>query len=62
VILTFWLILNQDISPDLNFFIEAELSNLLGRKVDLQTTNFLNPEIRQSALSEAVIVYEQAEP
>lgn len=49
--------------PGFNFFlIEAELSKLLGRNVDLQTANFLNPEIRQSALSEAVTVYEQAEP
>jgi len=49
--------------PGFNFFlIEAELSKLLGREVDLQTANFLNPEIRQSALSEAVTVYEQAEP
>jgi hypothetical protein len=47
-------------TPGLEFFsIEAELSQLLGRKVDLQTVNFLSPEIRQSALSEAVIAYEQ---
>lgn len=47
--------------PGLDFFlIEAELSQLLKRKVDLQTPNFLSPEIRQSALAEAVIAYEQA--
>jgi predicted nucleotidyltransferase len=47
--------------PGLDFFLlEAELSRLLGRKVDLQTVNFLSHEIRKSALSEAVIVYEQA--
>ena len=47
--------------PGFDFFlIEAELSKLMGRKVDLQTANFLGLEIRQSALSEAVIVYEQA--
>jgi len=46
--------------PGLDFFtIEAELSQLLGRKVDLQTANFLSPEIRRSALSEAVTAYEQ---
>ena len=46
--------------PGFNFFlIEAELSQLLGRKVDLQTANFLSSEIRQSALTEAVIAYEQ---
>jgi predicted nucleotidyltransferase len=47
--------------PGFDFFsIEAELSELLGRKVDLQTTSFLSPEVRQSVLSEAVTVYEQA--
>ena len=47
--------------PGFNFFLmEAELSQLLGRKVDLQTTNFLSPEIRTHALSEAVTVYDQA--
>jgi hypothetical protein len=47
--------------PGFDFFlIEAELSRLMGRKVDLQTVNFLSPEIRQSALSEAVTAYEQA--
>jgi predicted nucleotidyltransferase len=39
--------------------IEAELSDLLGRKVDLQTANFLSPEIRLSALSDSVTAYEQ---
>jgi predicted nucleotidyltransferase len=47
--------------PGFDFFLmEAELSQLLGRKVDLQTLNFLSPEIRQSVLSEAVRAYEQA--
>ena len=47
-------------TPGLNFFlIEAELSQLLGRQVDLQTTSFLSQEIRRSALSEAVVAYEQ---
>jgi uncharacterized protein len=47
--------------PGFDFFlIEAEFSRLLGRKVDLQTANFLNPEIRHTALSEMVIAYEQA--
>ncbi len=47
--------------PGFDFFlIEAELSWMLGRKVDLQTASFLSPGIRQSALSEAVMVYEQA--
>jgi hypothetical protein len=47
--------------PGFDFFLlEIGLSRLLGRKVDLQTANFLSPEIRQSVLSEAVTVYEQA--
>ncbi len=46
--------------PGFDFFlIEAELSKLIGHKVDLQTTNFLDLEIRQSALAEAVTAYEQ---
>jgi uncharacterized protein len=51
----------QGHTPGLFFFeIEAELSKLLGRKVDLQTIKFLSPSIRKVALSEAVIAYEQA--
>ena len=47
--------------PGFDFFlIEAELSRLMGRKVDLQTANFLGSEILQSALAEAVTAYEQA--
>lgn len=47
--------------PGFNFFLmEAELSQLLGRKVDLQTLNFLGPEIRDAVLLEAVPAYEQA--
>ena len=48
-------------TPGLDFFlIEAELSRLVGRRVDLQTLNFLSPEIRNSVLAEAVPAYEQA--
>ena len=47
-------------TPGFEFFtIEQELSILLGRKVDLETTNFLSPEIRASVDSELVIAYEQ---
>lgn len=46
--------------PGFEFFtIERELSQLLGRKVDLQTSNFLSPEIRRSAQAESITVYEQ---
>ena len=48
-------------TPGFDFFLmEAELSQLLGRNVDLQTLHFLSPEIRRSVLSEAVPAYEQA--
>ncbi len=48
-------------TPGLDFFLmEVELSRLLGRKVDLQTRNFLSADILENALSEAVDVYEQA--
>ena len=48
-------------TPGLDFFLmEAELSAIMGRKVDLQTPNFLSLEIRSSVFSEAVPVYEQA--
>lgn len=47
--------------PGFDFFLmEAELSRLLGRKVDLHTENFLSPEIRPTVLSESVIAYKQA--
>ena len=47
--------------PGFDFFLmESELSQLLRRNVDLETINFLSPEIRDSVLSEAVLVYEQA--
>jgi uncharacterized protein len=46
--------------PGYDFFlIEAELSHLLRRQVDLQTMNFLSSDIRQSALSEIMVAYEQ---
>ena len=48
-------------TPGYDFFLmEAELSQLLGRKVDLQTSAFLSPEIRNSVLSQAITAYEQA--
>jgi uncharacterized protein len=51
---------DQGHTPGFDFFLmEAELSRILGRKVDLQTENFINPEIRSSTLSEAITAYEQ---
>ena len=47
-------------TPGFDFFLmESELSQMLGRRVDLQTLNFLSPEIRPTVLSEAIHVYEQ---
>jgi len=47
--------------PGYDFFLmEDELTQLLGHKVDLQTLNFLSPEIRSSVLSKAILAYEQA--
>lgn len=44
--------------PGLAFFgIEQELSAILGRKVDLNTAGFLNPEIREVVLKEAEVQY-----
>jgi len=48
-------------NPGLEFFlIELELSHILRRKVDLNTPNFLEPEIRHRVIAEAVVQYEQS--
>jgi len=39
------------------FYFEAELSKLLGRKVDLNTPNFLSPHFRDRVLAEAQVQY-----
>ena len=45
----------------LNFFtIERELSELLGRKVDLNTTGFLGKYLRDEILRKAEVKYESA--
>ncbi|MBK9715218.1 MAG: nucleotidyltransferase family protein [Kouleothrix sp.] len=47
--------------PGLAFFsIEAELSTLLGRRVDLNTPQFLSRYFRDEVLAEAEVQYEQA--
>ena len=44
--------------PGLAFFdMEAELSRILGRKVDLHTPQFLSPYFRERALAEAEVQY-----
>ena len=45
-------------TPGLAFFdVEAELSRLLGRRVDLNTPQFLSPRIRSKAQSEAEVLF-----
>ncbi len=44
--------------PGLDFFaMEAELSQLLGRRVDLNTASFLSPYFRDEVLREAETQY-----
>jgi predicted nucleotidyltransferase len=44
--------------PGLKFFaLERELAQLLGRKVDLNTPNFLSPHFRGRVLAEAEVQY-----
>ncbi len=44
-------------TPGLAFFdMEAELSRLLGRKVDLNTPQFLSPRIRRQVQAEAEVI------
>ena len=46
--------------PGLEFFaMELELSELLGRKVDLNTPGFLSPRFRDQVLAEAEVQYAQ---
>ncbi len=47
--------------PGLAFFgMELELSRMLGRQVDLNTPQFLNPAFRQQVEAEAEVFYKQA--
>jgi uncharacterized protein len=47
--------------PGLAFFkMEKELSEILGRKVDLNTRDFLSPDFRDQIASEAETVYAKA--
>ncbi|MBV8054396.1 MAG: nucleotidyltransferase family protein [Deltaproteobacteria bacterium] len=44
--------------PGLRFFaLETELSEILGRKVDLNTPRFLSPHFRGRVLAEAEVQY-----
>jgi len=49
---------DPDHIPGLEFFaMEAELSEILGRKVDLNTPQFLSRHFRDEALAEAEVQY-----
>ncbi|HTE84552.1 MAG TPA: nucleotidyltransferase family protein [Dehalococcoidia bacterium] len=49
----------QGYTPGLAFFsMEAELSGLLGRRVDLNTPQFLSPYFRDQVLAEAEALYD----
>ncbi len=48
-------------APGLSFFaMESELSEILGRKVDLNTPQFVSPYFRDQVRAEAETQYEQA--
>lgn len=48
-------------TPGLAFFaIEAELAQILGRPVDLNTPQFISPEFRDQVIQEAQVIYDQA--
>lgn len=50
-----------DHTPGLAFFgMEAELSEILGRKVDLNTPQFLSPYFRSEVEAQAEVQYERA--
>ena len=45
-------------TPGFAFFdVEAELSQILGRKVDLNTPQFLSPHFRQEVEAQAEVVF-----
>lgn len=47
--------------PGLEFFrLQRELSDLLGRSVDLHTPRFLSPHFRDQVLAEADVQYDAA--
>ena len=44
--------------PGLDFFkMEDELSTILGRRVDLNTPNFLSPYFRDEAIRDSQVIY-----
>ncbi|MFL7811081.1 MAG: nucleotidyltransferase family protein, partial [Anaerolineae bacterium] len=55
-----WIEFEPGYVPGLAFFaMEAELSELIGRRVDLNTPAFLSPHFRDEVLAEAKVLYVQ---
>lgn len=49
---------DENHTPGFAFFdVEAELSQILGRKVDLNTPQFLSPHFRQEVEAQAEVVF-----
>ncbi len=49
---------DENHTPGFAFFdVEAELSQILGRKVDLNTPQFLSPHFRQEVVAQAEVVF-----
>jgi predicted nucleotidyltransferase len=47
--------------PGLAFFaMQRELSQILGREVDLNTPHFLSPYFRQQVQDEAAVIFDQS--
>lgn len=47
-------------TPGLAFFaMQAELSELMGRQVDLNTAQFISPYFREQVVAQAEVLYEQ---
>ena len=47
--------------PGLAFFsMQQELSQILGREVDLNTPHFLSPYFRQQVQDEAAVIFDQS--
>ena len=52
---------DPDHIPGLAFFaMQRQLSQILGREVDLNTPQFLSPYFRQQVQDEAVVIFDQS--
>ena len=54
-------VFDEDHIPGLAFFaMQDELSDILGRRVDLNTPGFLSPYFRDQVIAEADVLYDAA--